>query len=98
LSIDDINAIMSNGVGGFTGNTRGLEITDIEVGPNPGEVTLTFNSVDGASYIIERSTDLTALSWEELDDSYASQGDVTTFTDFSVPAGTKKLFYRVIRP
>jgi len=98
LSVDDINAIMTNGVGGFTGNARGLEITGIEVAPDSGNVILTFNSVNGAEYIIERSTDLTALSWEELDDSYSSQGEVTTFTDFSVPAGTKKLFYRVIRP
>ena len=98
LSVDDINAIISNGVGGFTGNSRGLEITDIEIDPNSGQVTLTFNSVDGANYIIERSTDLTALTWEELDDSYPSEGDVTTFTDFSVPADAKKLFYRVIRP
>ncbi len=98
LSSEEINTIMTSGVGGFTGAARALEITDIDLGPNPDEVTITFNSVSGASYIIERSTDLTAEAWEELTDSHASEGEVTTFTDFSVPANSPKLFYRVIRP
>ncbi|MFT7171857.1 MAG: hypothetical protein ACI9NQ_000064 [Paracoccaceae bacterium] len=98
LPESDIETIMTSGVAGFTGAARALEITDLDLGPNPGEVTIAFNSVDGASYIIERSTDLSPASWLELTDSHASEGETTTFTDFSVPAGTTKLFYRVIRP
>jgi len=98
LSPDDINSIMTDGVGGFTGSSRALEITDINLGPNPGEVTITFNSVNGAAYIIERSTDLAPDSWDELTDSHASEGETTSFTDLNGPVGAPKLFYRVIRP
>ena len=98
LSPDNINSIMTDGVGGFTGSSRALEITDIALGPNPGEVTITFNSVNGAAYIIERSTNLAPDSWDELTDNHASEGETTSFTDLDVPVGTTKLFYRVIRP
>ncbi|MCX8238310.1 MAG: hypothetical protein OSB05_05770 [Akkermansiaceae bacterium] len=98
LSPDNINSIMTDGVGGFTGSSRALEITDIDLGPNPGEVTITFNSVNGAAYIIERSTNLAPDSWDELTDNHASEGETTSFTDLDVPVGTTKLFYRVIRP
>ena len=98
LSPDNINSIMTDGVGGFTGSSRALEITDIDLGPNPGEVTITFNSVNGAAYIIERSTNLAPNSWDELTDNHASEGETTSFTDLDVPVGTTKLFYRVIRP
>ena len=98
LTSDDINTIMTEGMAGFTGAARELAITDIDLGPNPGEVPITFDSVSGATYAIERSTDLLAGAWVELTDSHASEGDVTTFTDFTVPADAPKLFYRVIRP
>ena len=61
-------------------------------------MTITFDSVSGTSYIIERSTDLIPGLWVELTDSHDSEGEVTTFTDFSAPVGAPKLFYRVIRP
>lgn len=95
LSGDDINSIMTSGVGGFTGAARALEITSLELGPGENQVTITFSSTNGANYIIERSTDL--FNWEELNDNYPSGGETTTFTDLSLPADPSKLFYRVRR-
>jgi hypothetical protein len=86
---------MMNGVGGFTGAARDLVITDLSFGPGDGQVTITFDSASNATYAVERSTDL--LVWDELTDNLASAGEVTTFTDFSLPAGTAKVFYRVTR-
>lgn len=98
LSSEDINAIMTNGVAGFTGAARILEITDIDLVAIPGQVRLTFNSTNGASYSIERSTDLAEDSWQELNDNVASEGEVTTYADTTVPVGATKLFYRVVKP
>lgn len=96
LSEEDINSIMMNGVGGFTGAARDLVITDLSFGPGEGQVTITFDSVSNTTYIVERSADL--FSWDELTDNLASTGETTTFTDLSLPAGTTKVFYRVRRP
>lgn len=93
LSEQDINTIITNGVGGFTGATRDLVITALNLGPGDGQVTITFDSVSNATYIVERSTDL--IIWDELTDNLNSGGEITTFTDLSLPAGTAKAFYRV---
>ncbi len=71
-----------------------FQILSIDVAE--GEVTLVFTSRPGLSYGIFRSGDLgVGKFWEELDDSYQSQGDVTTFVDDNVPAGATRLFYQV---
>jgi hypothetical protein len=93
LSEQDINTIITNGVGGFTGAARDLVITALNLGPGDGQVTITFDSVSNATYIVERSTDL--IIWDELNDFVNSDGETTTFTDLSLPAGTAKVFYRV---
>ena len=93
LSEQDINTIITNGVGGFTGAARDLVITALNLGPGDGQVTITFDSVSNATYIVERSTDL--IIWDELTDNLNSDGEITTFTDLSLPAGTAKAFYRV---
>ena len=95
LSEEDISTIMMSGVGGFTGAAKSLVITNLESGPGDGQVTITFDSTSNATYIVERSTDL--LTWEELNDNVSSAGEVTTFTDISLPSGTAKVFYRVTR-
>jgi len=62
---------------------------------------LTWNSLPGRSYAVSRSYDdpisgLSALvTWEELDDSVSATGDTTTYTDSNLPAGIKRVFYRV---
>jgi len=60
-----------------------------------GETTITWLSKPGAVYIIEFSGDL--ASWDEVDDSVDSQGDVSTYQDtdpgrVAAPRG----YYRVI--
>jgi hypothetical protein len=93
LSEEEINTIITDGIIGFTGGGRELVITDLTFGPGEGEVTITFDSVENATYIVERSTDL--LNWEELTDNHPSGGETTTFTDFTLPANSPKIFYRV---
>ena len=93
LSEEDINTIMTNGIGGFTGAARDLVITSLNLGSGDGQVTITFDSVNNATYIVERSTDL--ITWDELTDNLNSAGETTTFTDLSLPTGIAKVFYRV---
>jgi hypothetical protein len=70
-------------------------ITALNLGPGDGQVTITFDSVSDATYTVERSTDL--FLWIELTDNLKSDGETTTFSDLSLPAGTAKAFYRVRR-
>ena len=95
LTPEEITSIMTNGVGSFGGLAKPLQITDLVVSSGTGNVTITFNSTSGSSYIIERSTNL--VDWLELTDDHESEGEVTTYTDPTVPDDTTKLFYRVIR-
>ncbi|MGI9242491.1 MAG: immunoglobulin domain-containing protein [Verrucomicrobiales bacterium] len=70
-------------------------ITSIS-GPSgdPLEVTLTWNSTPGAIYRLDFSRDLN--NWLELDDSIASQGDMTTYTASAGGGEAGRVFYRVI--
>jgi hypothetical protein len=95
LPVEDIVSIMTNGMAGYTGASQSPEITDLVLDSRTGNVSATFNSIDGASYIIERSTDLE--NWFELTDDHEGVGDSTTYLDTTVPPGTTKLFYRVTR-
>ena len=72
-----------------------LVFTNIELSEEGGEaaVTVTWQSRPNRNYVISRSTDL--QSWEELNDSYASEGEATSFTDTSVPAGAARIYYKV---
>ncbi|MDA7518248.1 hypothetical protein N8529_00600 [bacterium] len=58
------------------------------------DVELTFNSVPGASYTLQSSSDL--IMWGELVDSIDSQGATTTVTTSGNPGGDL-VFYRMIR-
>ncbi|MBR9759202.1 choice-of-anchor D domain-containing protein, partial [bacterium] len=71
------------------------EITILSIARGADDVTLTFKSRDGLSYAIFRSPDLGETGWQELDDSFASQGDETAFVDFNVPEGIQRMFYQV---
>ncbi len=86
---------MANGIAGFAGVSQSPEITALALDPANGNVTITFNSLNGAVYVIERSTDLE--SWFELTDDHDSDGNSTNFTDTVVPPGATKIFYRVTR-
>ena len=71
------------------------EITILSIARGADDVTLTFKSRDGLSYAIFRSPDLGETGWQELDDSFSSQGDETAYVDFNVPEGIQRMFYQV---
>ena len=71
----------------------GLRFNDIEYALGGDQITLEWASRNGRHYIIDRSTDL--VEWMELNDSYDSQGESTTFVDSDLPAAAPQLFYRV---
>ena len=72
-----------------------FEITELIYDEAAGTATLTWNSVPGALYSIDRSTDLS--SWEEVTDSIPSDGTSTTET---VPAAAPggRFYLRVVLP
>ncbi|MGJ8695367.1 MAG: LamG-like jellyroll fold domain-containing protein [Verrucomicrobiaceae bacterium] len=93
---DTPSIVLDDSGNGMVGSsTSGILITDIT--RNATGTTLTWNSVPGATYIVQFSTDL--IDWgDEVDDGVSSGGATTTFTDsdpqrLSLPVG----FYRVVR-
>ena len=64
-----------------------------------GDITLTWSSIPGATYIFNFSDDL--VNWNELDDSVASGGSSTTLTlsneNFPLDSDPSKLFFQVIQ-
>ena len=70
-----------------------FQVTEIEL--IDGYVHLTFNSRPLREYSVWRSTDLRQSPWEELTDSYPSQGDETVFVDDDLPPGATRVFYQV---
>ena len=60
------------------------QVIAIDVLPDIDELSITFTSTPGASYIVETSTDL--AEWDEYSDDFgASDGDTTTLTISPVP-------------
>lgn len=97
LSLEEINAIMMNGVGDFSGVGGAPRIIDITRN-SIGETSLTFSSVANAQYVIERSLDLGHSDpWTAVGDPLLGQDNTTQFFDRDLPQGATKLFYRVYR-
>ncbi len=73
-------------------------ITAVSAAPSTGSVSITFNSIPGASYAVFGATSPEEALWEEIDDAVPSQGTETTyeFTDFN-GAGEPLRLYRVMR-
>jgi hypothetical protein len=101
LPASQIIDIMGGNFSNFGIGSSELKITAISVdGPpvNPS-VTLTFNSRPGRNYKVEASADLkdagTPGGWIELDDSYPSQGETTTYVDTQFAGSAPRVFYRV---
>ena len=67
-----------------------LRFTSISYDSLQGETTLTWSSVPNRIYAIDESIDL--ITWEELDDSLASEGMSTSFTIDTFPG---KSFFRI---
>ena len=93
LSDEDIVFIYENGVLAFTGGSGPIfQVTTIQRDPTTNHVTLTFTSRVGATYLLERASDL--ANWVELADGIPSEGEETTFTDDTVEADAKVYYYR----
>ena len=69
-----------------------FKITDVSL--DSGDVTITWNSRPGRNYVLDSSSDM--QTWLEVEDSIASMGSSTTYTDTGVPAGTRWRYYRVV--
>lgn len=61
-----------------------------------GAVTLTWESVDGASYDIKASSAMES-GWATIAPDIAGTAGTTTYTDSAVPANTTRRFYKVVR-
>jgi hypothetical protein len=76
-----------------------FEIVSVEYGadadpPDTSHVTFTWTSRPGATYFVESSDDLS--TWNELDDTFMSQGEFTTYTDtFGMAGAVRRRYYRV---
>jgi hypothetical protein len=69
-------------------------VLEIDEGLDQATVNLTWNSRPDINYKVEYSADLT--NWQELDDSYPSQGDTTSFEHAFDPASAvPRRYYRV---
>jgi hypothetical protein len=89
-----IEAIRQNGVGGYLNPPAAFRILTV-TRPTPTTVTLTFESVAGASYVVQRATGLSG--WQDQPGTVAGLAGSTTWTDPATPAGEPKVFYRVRR-
>ena len=69
-----------------------LRITSFSFDPGIGSARLTFSSIAGATYAIDRSSNL--VFWDELNDNFKAAGSRSEFTDQS---GLNKAFYRIRR-
>ena len=89
-----IQAIRENGVSGYLNPPAAFRILSV-TRPTPTSVTLTFESVAGASYVVQRATGLSG--WQDQPGTVVGLAGSTTWTDTTPPAGEPKVFYRVRR-
>lgn len=71
-------------------------ITSISVG-GTGQVTLSWESVNGGVYRVQTSPSMLADTWTNASGPITATGASTSYTDTPAPAGTKVRFYRVLR-
>ena len=72
------------------------EIISVVVDTENDQVIVTFTSLTGATYAVERSTTLESALWEELDDSVVAADATHTYLDPGAPSsGEPKYFYTV---
>ena len=78
----------------------GFQILSIELAPGEVpetfDVTLTWQSIDGATYSVSSNEDLQG-NWTELADGVEAAGDTTSFVHKGAPAATRALYFRVAR-
>jgi hypothetical protein len=77
---------------GLTGGLKGLIIINVVYDQDSGNATIEFNSISGATYSVDTSTDL--IAWEERTDNLTATGEITSFTYNTADPRT---FFRVRR-
>jgi hypothetical protein len=77
------------------GPSATLEATGISRNSNTGDVTVTWSSIDGATYKVQATDDLTS-AFSDLQTNIASAGLSTSFTENAASqAGATKRFYEI---
>lgn len=72
-----------------------LNIFNFHQAPAVNDVTLQWNSVEGALYRIEANDDLLG-TWTDVGNTTGAVGDVSSFTHLGGMSGFEKRFYRVV--
>lgn len=70
-----------------------LKVTDLTV--DSGSITISFPTLSGKTYRLERSLTLQSGSWTTVQDNIAGTGGMVQITDFGADAQPKR-FYRII--
>ena len=63
--------------------------------PTNGNVTLTWSAVEGGTYLVEASPDLT--TWPDLTPAVAATGPAAGFVELAAAASSTRRFYRISR-
>lgn len=74
------------------GDSAPFEIISTAYDLETGAVDITWNAVNGRTYAVESSENLS--SWSEVDDGIVAEGSTATFRDMP-PAATRVRYYRV---
>jgi hypothetical protein len=81
--------------GGPTNTQESVAATTVD--PSSGSVTLTWNSVDGGTYKLEKSSDLATWSTVSTNLSASQNTTLTILTNADFVAGATQRYYRVTR-
>ena len=75
--------------------TSAFRVTQVQTSAN--DIVVSFQTVSGKTYRLERSTTLQSGSWTPVQDNIAGKGGTVQITDAGA-AGQSKCFYRVVIP
>ncbi|MDB4566289.1 LamG domain-containing protein, partial [Akkermansiaceae bacterium] len=95
LTEDDVTVNLAAGPD-FLPGEKEFAITSITRNPSNNSVIITFNSIVGRRYRIDRSPELLSADsplWLDIDDEFVATSELSTFTDPT--ALGKRLFYRI---
>ncbi len=100
LSESQVQAVMNGDFDGFSTEEPprplAFSITEVAFHPEEESVTISWESVSGASYTVETSNDL--ISWSPLAEGIATGADnSTSYTDNERAPDAEILFYRIIQ-
>ncbi|MDA7868632.1 hypothetical protein N9B28_02370 [bacterium] len=94
LEPDDIQAAF-NRVATLGAGPSGLIVTEVSFDDASDQLTITWNSINGQSYLVEFSTSLLQEDWFELAGPFTAEGDETTKV-LNLPPNQSRFFVRVL--